>query len=208
MNIHTGDSVVIITGKDKGKTGKVLRVLEKKNRVVVADCNIRTKHVKKTAQSAGQRVQYEASLHASNVMLIDNKTKKRTRIGYSKDEKGKKNRIAKKSGEVIKHQASVSKKKSGKVEAEEAPASAPNGATVGKKESKEAKGSSKKEKDVKKAEAGTKPQNAKPFWKKMGFGEAALEDVEDSSKGSSFEKDNSVPDQGQTTDSFSHQRGK
>lgn len=100
MKIRTGDTVVVISGKDKGKTGSVLRVLPNKGRVVVADINLRTKHVKATAQQAGQKITYEASIDASNVMLLDPKTKKRTRIAYRKNEKGFKERIAKKSGEV------------------------------------------------------------------------------------------------------------
>jgi len=101
MKITTGDTVVIITGKDKGKTGTVLRTLPATSRVVVAGINMRTKHIKATPQKAGQRLQYEASIHASNVMLLDAKTKKPTRIGFSVSEKGKKERIAKRSGEVI-----------------------------------------------------------------------------------------------------------
>ncbi len=100
MKLHTGDTVVIIAGKDKGKTGTILRVLETDNRVVVGGLNMRTRHIKKTHQEAGRIVKFEASLHASNVMLIDPKTKKRARIGY-KMEKGKKLRISKKSKEVV-----------------------------------------------------------------------------------------------------------
>ncbi len=102
MKIHNGDLVVINTGKDKGKQGTVLRVLESKNRVVVEGINMRVRHIKKTAQSAGQRISYEASIHASNVQILDPKTKKPTRIGYKVDPKtGKKTRFAKASGEVI-----------------------------------------------------------------------------------------------------------
>jgi large subunit ribosomal protein L24 len=102
MKIHTGDIVVINTGKDKGKQGTVLRVLESKNRVVVEGINMRVRHIKKTTQSAGQRISYEASIHASNVQILDPKTKKPTRIGYTVDAKtGKKTRIAKASGEAI-----------------------------------------------------------------------------------------------------------
>lgn len=102
MKIHNGDLVVINTGKDKGKQGIVLRVLESKNRVVVEGINMRIRHIKKTQQSAGQRISYEASIHASNVQIVDPKTKKPTRVGYKVDEKtGKKSRIAKKSGELI-----------------------------------------------------------------------------------------------------------
>lgn len=101
MKIRTGDTVVVISGKDKGKTGAVLRVLPIKNRVVVADINMRTRHMKATPQKPGQKVVYEASLNVSNVMLIDPKTKKRTRIGFTTDEKGNKKRIAKASGELL-----------------------------------------------------------------------------------------------------------
>lgn len=102
MKIHTGDIVVINTGKDKGKQGAVIRVLENTNRVVVEGINMRVRHIKKTAQSAGQRISYEASIHASNVQILDPKTKKPTRIGYKIDAKtGAKTRIAKSSGEVI-----------------------------------------------------------------------------------------------------------
>ena len=102
MKIHTGDIVVINTGKDKGKQGTVTHVLETKNRVVVEGINMRVRHIKKTAQAPGQRLTYEASIHASNVQIIDPKSKKPTRIGYMVDAKtGKKTRVAKKSGEVI-----------------------------------------------------------------------------------------------------------
>lgn len=100
MKLHTGDLVVIITGKDKGKTGRILRVLPEKSRVVVAGINMRTRHIKKTLQSAGRVVRYEASLHVSNVMAVDPKTKKPTRIGFRfKD--GQKQRYAKRSGEEM-----------------------------------------------------------------------------------------------------------
>lgn len=102
MKIHTGDLVLIISGKDKGKQGTVLRVLASKNHLVIDGINMRTRHIKKTAQAPGQRIQYEASLDASKVQIIDPKTKKPTRIGHVIDAKtGSKKRIAKASGEVI-----------------------------------------------------------------------------------------------------------
>lgn len=102
MKIHNGDIVVINTGKDKGKQGTVIRVLESKNRVVVEGINMRIRHIKKTTQAPGQRISYEASIHASNVQILDPKTKKPTRIGYKVDAKtGKKTRFAKASGEEI-----------------------------------------------------------------------------------------------------------
>lgn len=113
MKIHTGDLVLIISGKDKGKQGIVLRTLADKNHLVVEGINIRTRHIKKTTQAAGQRVQYEASMDASKVMIIDPKTKKPTRIGFKIDDKGNKKRIAKSSGEVI-TKAKVAAKKTTK----------------------------------------------------------------------------------------------
>jgi len=101
MKIHTGDTVVVISGKDKGKQGTVMRLLQSQNRLVVEGINMRTRHIKKTQNGAGSKVSYEASIHASNVMILDPKTKKPTRIGYKIDEKGKKSRIALLSGEVI-----------------------------------------------------------------------------------------------------------
>jgi len=83
MKIHTGDTVVIISGKDKGKSGTVLRVLHERNHVVVTGINMRTRHVKKTFQQAGRILKYEASMNASKVMLLDPKTKKPTRIGMA-----------------------------------------------------------------------------------------------------------------------------
>lgn len=115
MKIHTGDIVTVIAGKDKGKQGTVVRVLAEKNRVVVEGINMRVRHIKKTPQQAGQRISYEASIHASNVMIIDPKTKKPTRIGYLIDEKtGAKKRIAKASGEVIVKAVTKAEKKTAK----------------------------------------------------------------------------------------------
>lgn len=107
MKLHTGDTVLVITGKDKGKTGQVIRVLPAKNHVVVQGLNMRVRHIKKTAQGAGSKIKFEASLDASKVMLLDPKSGKPTRIGYKIDEKGKKVRIAKVSGAVIAGAAKV-----------------------------------------------------------------------------------------------------
>lgn len=113
MKIHAGDSVLIITGKDKGKQGTVIRVLADKDRLVVEGINMRVRHIKKTPQQAGQRVSYEASLHASNVMILDPKTKKPTRIGYQFDEvTGEKKRVARLSGMVL-EKAAVAKSEGG-----------------------------------------------------------------------------------------------
>jgi large subunit ribosomal protein L24 len=101
MKIKNGDNVVIITGKDRNKTGKVIRVLEKSGRIVVENLNMVTRHKKKTSQKKGEKIKFEASLNASNVMLIDPKTKKATRIGYRVTKEGKKERIAKNSNTVL-----------------------------------------------------------------------------------------------------------
>lgn len=101
MKIKTGDNVIVIAGKDRTKTGKVMRVLEKSNRVVVEGLNMVVRHVKKSAGRKGSKATFEASIDASNVMLLDPKTKKPTRIGYKVNKDGKKERIAKKSNSVL-----------------------------------------------------------------------------------------------------------
>jgi large subunit ribosomal protein L24 len=106
MKLSKGDSVVVITGKDKGKKGTVLRVLASENRVVVTGINMVTKHIKKTPQNPGSVVKFERSIHASNVMILDPKTGKGTRIGYKKDG-AKKVRIAKKSGTPLERNKNV-----------------------------------------------------------------------------------------------------
>ena len=102
MNFKVGDEVVVITGSDKGKTGKIIKTLKAENKVVVEGVRVVKKHQKPTGQDNGGIIEMEAPINASNVMLIDPKTKKVTRIGYKKDEKtNKKIRISKKSNEKI-----------------------------------------------------------------------------------------------------------
>ena len=101
MNFKTGDKVVVIAGKDKGKEGKIIKTLIDENRVVVEGVNIIKKTVKPNGQNPGSITEVEAPIHASNVMIVDPKTKKRTRIGHTTDKKGKKIRITKKSNENI-----------------------------------------------------------------------------------------------------------
>ena len=101
MHVKTGDKVKIITGKDKGKEGVVLKTLPKKDRVIVEGINIVKKHRKASQTNVtGGILEEEASVHVSNVMLIDPKTGKPTKVGY-KVEDGKKVRFAKKTGELI-----------------------------------------------------------------------------------------------------------
>ncbi|MCP5361909.1 MAG: 50S ribosomal protein L24 [Hyphomicrobiales bacterium] len=101
MRIKKGDHVIVVAGKDKGKTGDVVKVLREENRVIVSGINIVKKHEKPSMASAGGIVQKEASLHVSNVALVDPKTSKPTRVGYKILDNGEKVRIAKRSGEVI-----------------------------------------------------------------------------------------------------------
>ena len=101
MNFKKGDKVVVISGKDKGKEGTITHVLRNKNRVVVEGINIVKKHVKGNGQTAGSINEVEAPIHASNVMIIDPKTKKPTRIGHKIDKDGKKIRISKKSNSSL-----------------------------------------------------------------------------------------------------------
>ncbi len=101
MHVKKGDKVIVITGKDKGKTGTVIEALPKKDRVVVEGVNIIKKHQKPSQMNPeGGILEREAAIHVSNVMLLDPKTNKPTRVGY-KVEDGKKVRVAKKSGEII-----------------------------------------------------------------------------------------------------------
>jgi large subunit ribosomal protein L24 len=101
MNLKTGDKVVVITGKDKGKQGKIIKTLRAENKVIVEGINMIKKHVKPNGQNAGSIVDMEAPINASNVMIIDPKTNKGTRVGHSTDKKGKKIRIARKSNENL-----------------------------------------------------------------------------------------------------------
>ena len=101
MNFKTGDKVVVISGKDKGKEGKITHVLRAENKVIIEGVNIVKKHVKGNGQQAGSINEVEAPIHASNVMIIDPKTKKPTRIGHSINKDGKKIRVTKKSNSSL-----------------------------------------------------------------------------------------------------------
>jgi len=105
MKIKTGDNVKVITGKDRGKTGKVLQVFVATHKVVVEGVNITVKNTRARKQGEkGQKIEYPAPLDISNVMLIDPQTNQPTRVGYRRSEPGskvKKVRIAKKSQAVI-----------------------------------------------------------------------------------------------------------
>ena len=101
MKIKKNDKVKVLSGKDKGKTGKVLSVLTGRNRVVVEGVNLLYKNMRPRKQGEkGQRIQYPAAFHMSNIALIDPANNKPARVGY-KIENKKKVRISRKSKQVI-----------------------------------------------------------------------------------------------------------
>lgn len=103
LHIKKGDIVYVNTGEDKGKTGRVLEVMVSKERAIVEGVNVVSKHTKPNAKNPqGGIEKKEASVHISNLNLVDPKTGKPTRIGRKEDKKGKLVRYAKKSGEEIK----------------------------------------------------------------------------------------------------------
>ena len=102
MRIRKGDTVQVINGKDKGKTGEVLKTLPLENRVIVQGINLRTRHVKPTQEGeSGRIITEEASLHASNVMVYSKDKKVASRVELFVDKDGLKKRRLKKTGELI-----------------------------------------------------------------------------------------------------------
>ncbi len=103
LHIKKGDTVYVLSGEDRGKTGRVLKVLVTKGRAIVEGVNIVTKAAKPSAKHPqGGLVKMEAPIHISNLSLIDPKSGKPTRVGRRADAQGKTVRYAKKSGEEIK----------------------------------------------------------------------------------------------------------
>jgi large subunit ribosomal protein L24 len=101
-HVRKGDTVIVMAGKDKGKRGKVLRVIPDKSRVVVERINMIKKHQRPTQKlRQGGIIEREGSIHLSNVMLVDPTSDKPTRIGMRALAEGKKARVARKSGEII-----------------------------------------------------------------------------------------------------------
>ena len=101
LKIKKGDKVVVITGRDKGKSGEVLRVVPAENRVIVQGVHMVKRHTRPGAGQPGGIVEKEAAIHVSNVAHVDPKSNKPTRIGYKFLEDGRKVRFAKRSGEVL-----------------------------------------------------------------------------------------------------------
>jgi large subunit ribosomal protein L24 len=101
MKIKKGDQVIVLTGKDKGTKGEVLKVFPDEARVLVKGVNVVTRNAKATQFSAGGPEKKELSIHVSNVAIADPKSGKASRVGYKVLKDGKKVRIARKSGETI-----------------------------------------------------------------------------------------------------------
>jgi large subunit ribosomal protein L24 len=101
MKIKSGDKVIVVTGKDRGKTGKVLKAIPNKDKVVVEGVGVVKRHQKaRQSNQKGQIVEKPSAIHVSNVMLVDPKGGKRTRVGYKKVD-GKNVRVAKRSGTTV-----------------------------------------------------------------------------------------------------------
>ena len=101
LKIKKGDHVVVITGKDKGKKGEVLKVIRSENRAIVKGVGMIRRHQKQTASQEGGIIAKEAAIHISNLALEDPKDGKPTRVGYKFLKDGRKVRFAKRSGEMI-----------------------------------------------------------------------------------------------------------
>jgi len=101
FRLRKGDDVVVISGRDKGKTGSILRVIPSEDRVIVDGINIVKRHTRPSQAQPGGIVDKEAPIHISNVALADPKDGSATRVGYKFLEDGRKVRFAKQSGEVI-----------------------------------------------------------------------------------------------------------
>ena len=99
--IRKGDKVIVITGKDKGRTGEVIRVLPAENRAIVQGINVARRHQRQTASTQGGILNKEMPIHLSNIALVDPRDNKPTRVGFRQAPDGRKVRYAKLSGDVI-----------------------------------------------------------------------------------------------------------
>jgi len=101
LKIKKGDQVVVITGRDKGRTGEVLRVFPDDNRVIVQGVHMAKRHTRQSLGNPGGIVDKELTIHVSNVAHIDPETRKPTRVSYKNLDDGRKVRVARRSGEVL-----------------------------------------------------------------------------------------------------------
>lgn len=101
LKIKRGDTVQVISGKEKGKRGEVERIIPKENRVVVGGVNVRTRHARPSQSNQQGLYTFEAPIHVSNVMVVDPTSGEPTRVGHRFTESGEKLRVSRKSGEDI-----------------------------------------------------------------------------------------------------------
>ena len=101
MKIRKGDEVMVISGRDRGKKGSVLRVIPTEDRVLVQGVNLVKRHTRQSMKQQGGIVEKETPIHISNISLVDPKSGKATRVGYKFLDDGRKVRFAKASGEVL-----------------------------------------------------------------------------------------------------------
>ncbi len=99
--IKKGDKVVVLTGRDKGRSGEVVRVIPDEERALVRGVNMVKRHTRQTAQSEGGIISKEAAIHLSNLAIADPKDGKATRVGFKTLDDGRKVRVAKRSGDLI-----------------------------------------------------------------------------------------------------------
>ncbi|MGF1477175.1 MAG: 50S ribosomal protein L24 [Geminicoccaceae bacterium] len=101
LKVKKGDRVVVLSGRDKGKQGEILKVMPKEARVIVQGVHMAKRHEKPSARGTGGITTKEAPIHVSNVALLDPASDRPTRVGYKTLEDGRKVRVARRSGEVI-----------------------------------------------------------------------------------------------------------
>ncbi|MFK7986186.1 MAG: 50S ribosomal protein L24 [Sandaracinaceae bacterium] len=102
MRLKQDDRVIVISGRDKGRQGRVLKVLREEERVIVEGINVVRRHTRPTPQNPeGGIIEKELPVHASNVMLWDEEAGSRTRVRFETDDEGNKNRVSVKSGKVL-----------------------------------------------------------------------------------------------------------
>ena len=101
LKIKKGDTVIVLTGRDKGKTGSVVRALPRENKVIVQGVNVAKRHQRQSPTSQGGIVEKAMPIHVSNVAAIDPKDNKPTRVGFKVNKDGSSSRIAKRSGEAL-----------------------------------------------------------------------------------------------------------
>jgi large subunit ribosomal protein L24 len=99
--IKKGDRVIVLTGRDKGREGSVLKILPKENRAIVQGVNVVKRHQRQTATQEGGIVSKEATIHISNIALVDPTNGGPTRVGFKTLEDGRKVRVARRSGDLI-----------------------------------------------------------------------------------------------------------